>query len=68
MGRNSETMDEQIIIDLRLTKRFRLGGSLSIDLIAEAFNLFNRANFSEINSIFGTGRVPGEPPPTRGDA
>ena len=61
VGRNSETMDEQIIVDLRLSKRFRLGSRVSFDLIAEAFNLFNRANFSEINSIFGRGAFPASP-------
>jgi hypothetical protein len=66
VGRNSETMDEQIIVDLRLSKRFRLGGALSIDLIAEAFNLFNRANFSEINNIFGMGAFPASPLPLYG--
>ena len=66
VGRNSETMDEQIIVDLRLSKRIRLGQSLSLDLIAEAFNLFNRANFSEINNIFGTGAFPASPLPLYG--
>ncbi len=61
VGRNSETMDKQIIVDLRLSKRIKLGSRLSVDLIAEAFNLFNRANFSEINSIFGRGAFPGAP-------
>ena len=32
-----------------------------LEVIAEAFNLFNRSNFSEVNSIFGAGRIPNEP-------
>ncbi len=59
VGRNSEVMDKQIIVDLRLSKRIKLGSRFSIDLIADAFNLFNRANFSEINNIFGRGAFPG---------
>jgi hypothetical protein len=66
VGRNSETMDKQIIVDLRLSKRFKVGGSVSFDLIAEAFNLFNRANFSEINNIFGTGAFPASALPLYG--
>ena len=30
-------------------------------LIAEAFNLFDRTNFSEINNIFGRGAFPNQP-------
>jgi len=37
---------------LRLTKKFRFGESTSLDLIAEAFNLFNRVN-EDVNSIDG---------------
>ncbi len=32
-------------MDLRVQRRFRLGGRVSIDGIAEVFNLFNRANY-----------------------
>jgi hypothetical protein len=45
-------------IDLRLQKRFSLGGRYSIDGIAEVFNLFNRANYGnwvtdEANARYG---------------
>ena len=30
----------------------------ALDAIVEAFNLFNRANFSEVNNIFGAGGLP----------
>jgi hypothetical protein len=61
VGRNSETMDKQIIVDLRLSKRIRMGSRAYLDLIAEAFNLFNRTNYSEINNIFGRGAFPASP-------
>ncbi len=48
-------------MDLRLSKRFKLGSTASFDLIAEAFNLFDRTNFREINNIFGTGAFPASP-------
>jgi hypothetical protein len=66
VGRNSETMEKQIIVDLRLAKRVKISGSVAVDLIVEAFNLFNRTNFSEINNIFGTGAFPANPLPLYG--
>ena len=32
----------------------------------EAFNLFDRVNYSEINNVFGTGTFPDNPLPTYG--
>jgi hypothetical protein len=60
VGRNSETMDEQVIVDLRVSKRFRMRES-AIEGIFEVFNLLNRSNFSEINNIFGGGAFPNQP-------
>jgi hypothetical protein len=60
VGRNSETMDQQIIVDLRVSKKIRMREA-AIEGIFEVFNLFNRANFSEINNIFGGGAFPGQP-------
>ena len=33
-------------------------GRSALEVIAEAFNLFNRSNFSEVNNIFGAGAYP----------
>jgi hypothetical protein len=60
VGRNSETMNEQIVVDFRVSKRVRLRDT-SVEGIFEVFNLFNRANFSEINNIFGGGAFPNQP-------
>ena len=43
------------------SKRFTVRGRTGVEVIAEAFNLFNRSNFSEVNSIFGTRAYPNEP-------
>lgn len=59
--RNSGTMAPQYNVDLRLSKRFPFGKGGGIEAIFEVFNLFNRANFSEINNIFGTGAFPSNP-------
>jgi hypothetical protein len=61
VGRNAETMSGQFNVDLRLSKRFKLGGGAALDAIVEAFNLFDRTNFSEINNIFGRGAFPDQP-------
>jgi hypothetical protein len=60
VGRNSETMDKQIIVDMRVSKKVRLREA-AVEGIFEVFNLFNRANFSEINNIFGGGAFPNQP-------
>jgi Carboxypeptidase regulatory-like domain/TonB dependent receptor/TonB-dependent Receptor Plug Domain len=61
VGRNAGTMKSQFIVDLRLSKKFRFGKHGAFEVLAEAFNLFDRTNFSEINNIFGRGAFPGEP-------
>jgi hypothetical protein len=61
VGRNSENLPSTFTVDLRLTKRIKFGGSAALDLIAEAFNLLNRVNYSEVNNLFGTGAFPDNP-------
>jgi len=48
--RFSENGPNYINMNLRLTYGLKLGGRLQADLIAEAFNLFNRTNL-DVNSI-----------------
>ena len=61
VGRNSENLPSTFAVDLRLSKRIKLGGDAALDLIAEAFNLFDRANYSDVNNLFGTGAFPANP-------
>jgi hypothetical protein len=61
VGRNSENLPTQLAVDLRLSKRFRIGKSGAVEPIFEVFNLFNRTNYSEVNNIFGTGAFPDNP-------
>jgi hypothetical protein len=60
VGRNSETMDRQVTVDVRVSKRVPVRGA-AIEWIFEVFNLFNRTNFSEINNIFGSASFPSQP-------
>jgi len=40
-------------VDLRLEKRFKVSGRQSVSLLAEAFNLLNRANVSNVTAVSG---------------
>jgi Carboxypeptidase regulatory-like domain len=55
-GRNTGIGPNYIDFDLRVAKEFRLHGDSRYRLegIAEAFNLFNRVNFSGVNNVVGT--------------
>ncbi len=59
--RNSQTMKSQFNVDTRLSRRFGLGGRRALEAMVDVFNLFNRANYTEINNIFGTGAFPSKP-------
>ena len=66
VSRNSGTMPSQATVDVRVSRRFRLGGRWAIDGMLEAFNLFNRTNFTEINNVFGVQSYPANPLQTFG--
>ncbi len=61
VGRNSETMESQIVVDARLSKRFSLGRGFAIEGIIDVFNLLDRVNYTEINPVFGRGAFPAAP-------
>jgi outer membrane receptor protein involved in Fe transport len=50
-------------VDLRLSKFFRIGGSSRAEVIAQLFNIFNRANFATPSNNIGGGNdtVTGRP-------
>ena len=55
-------MPAQVTVDVRAEQAVHgARPRAAIEVIAEAFNLFNRSNFSEVNSIFGSGAYPNEP-------
>ncbi len=57
MARNSLRMPAQASVDFRVVKYFPVQPHARLDLVAESFNLFNRANVDAINPVFGTGAV-----------
>jgi hypothetical protein len=63
--RNAGTLPTQAAVDLRVARRFAVR-RLTLDGIFEVFNLFNRANYTSVNNVFGTGSYPAQPLPTFG--
>ena len=53
LPKNDTVGDPTYKVDLRITKFFTIK-NLSIELIAEAFNLFNRTNFGNYGTMWGT--------------
>jgi hypothetical protein len=58
LGRNSLETPGTVSLDLRVLKYFPFGESRRLDLVAESFNVLNRANVAQINPVFGPGLIP----------
>ena len=58
VGRNTGRGFDFASFDLRLSRRFRLTERVGLDVLAETFNLFNRANLGVPNNTFGPGATP----------
>jgi hypothetical protein len=58
LGRNSLNTPALATMDFRVLKYFPFGGAKRLDVVAEFFNLFNSANVSQINPVFGSGLTP----------
>ncbi|MCU1297721.1 MAG: TonB-dependent receptor, partial [Acidobacteriaceae bacterium] len=58
LGRNSLKTPALATMDVRVLKYFPFGGVKRLDVVAESFNLFNSANVSQINPVFGSGVTP----------
>jgi len=71
VGRNSETTAGHVTVDVRASRGFTLRRGTTLELLVEAFNLFNRVNFIEDTNqssfvIFGSGAFPSNPLPAYG--
>jgi len=51
LGRNAFTTPNFFQWDMRVARRIPLGERLRLDLIADAFNLFNRTNVAAVNQL-----------------
>ncbi len=56
--RNSLTLPSSATVDLRLLKFLNVPPHGKLDFVAEAFNLFNRTNVTQLNAIYGSGTSP----------
>ena len=59
--RNSAITEPHFNADVRLTRRFGLGGDASMEAVAEVFNVFNNVNFVQPIALFGPGAFPDHP-------
>ena len=59
--RNGERLPGTATVDARLSRRFGPKRGASLEVLVEAFNLFDRVNWSEVNNVFGPGAFPSEP-------
>jgi outer membrane receptor for ferrienterochelin and colicin len=61
LGRNSGHAPMLANMDFRVLKFFpfpAVSKTAKLDLVAEAFNLFNRSNVAQVNPVYGIGPVP----------
>src|SRR6266403_1432942 len=58
LGRNSLNTPTLATMDFRILKYFPFGGVKRLDVVAEFFNVFNSANISQINPVFGSDLTP----------
>jgi hypothetical protein len=58
VGRNTGRGFDFASLDLRVSRRFRLTERVDLQLLAEGFNVLNRANFGVPNNTFGGGVNP----------
>jgi hypothetical protein len=58
VGRNAGRGFDYASLDLRLSRSFRLTERAGLEVLAEGFNVLNRANFAIPNNTFGTGTTP----------
>ena len=54
ISRNSYIGDPQRTVDLRISRFFQLNERVRLNIIFDAFNLFNRANVDEVFSVYGS--------------
>ena len=63
IGRNIYEGPGYASVDLRVSRAFRLGDGVALDLMLDAFNLLNRVNVKDINTVWGGIDYPNTPPP-----
>jgi hypothetical protein len=62
LGRNTYRGDGLVNFDIRVSRLFRLTERARLEAIAEAFNLFNTLNVTDINTVYGAANFIGPEP------
>jgi hypothetical protein len=60
VARNSLRLPASATLDLRILKYFTIAPHGKLDLVVEAFNLLNRTNVTQVNTVFGPLLTAGE--------
>ena len=58
LGRNTLEGPGSAVVDVRLARRIRIGERMSVRILAEAFNVQNRVNYTDVNTTWGTAIEP----------
>ena len=66
VGRDTYAQDSNSQVDLRLSKAVKLHGRHEIQVLVDAFNIFNTVNFTSYNMTWGSGAYPSTPVSTFG--
>lgn len=64
IARNAGEGSPFFVLNARVSRTVRIGGRLRFEVLAEGFNLTDRANVITRNTNFGAGAYPGSPSPT----
>jgi len=66
VGRNSYEGPGYASVDLRVGREFALSGRARLDVSVDLFNLFNRTNVKDVNTVWGTTDINTPPAPQFG--
>jgi hypothetical protein len=66
LGRNTLRGPKFVTVDLRVARPFRLSERVSAEVIGDFFNLFNRVNVTDLNTVYGGIDLSVEPNPILG--
>ncbi len=66
LGRNTLEGPGYASVDLRVGRAFRLGERLTLDFSGDLFNLFNRTNIKDLNTLYGAPDMTRPPDPNLG--
>ena len=67
LGRNTYRGDQSVNFDVRVSRQFRMSDRVRLEAVAEAFNLFNTLNVTDVNTTYGARDFTGPQPRRFGD-